>query len=161
MYYNLNQIQVGQALARDRKTIARWTHAGMPRNKDGSYSLPAIVNWLVEREVAAATSDQAMKGAPAAEADSPALERYRSARAAMAELDLKVKKGELISNGDVARGWALRVAEVAAGLETLADRLPPLLVGKTREEIRIVIGDEVWRLRDQYARAGKYCNGEG
>jgi phage terminase Nu1 subunit (DNA packaging protein) len=153
MFNELNGIQLGQAIGKDRRTVTRWTKAGMPRNKDKTYCLPKVVEWLLEREKESALSDQAMAGA----GDSPALERYRLARAAMAEMDLKIKEGELIHVNEVHRAWALRVAEVAAGLETLADRLPPIMVGKTREEMQQVIRDEVWRLRDSYARGGQYC----
>jgi hypothetical protein len=152
MYNKLNQLQVGQALGKDRKTISRWTKDGMPRSADKTYSLPACVSWLIEREKEAAIGDKAMSAG-----DSPALERYRLARAAMAELDLQTKKGELISVDAVHRQWALQVAEVAAGLEHLADRLPPILVGTTREEMQKTIKDEVWRLRDTYARGKQYC----
>jgi hypothetical protein len=108
---------------------------------------------MLERERESITTDQAMQ----ATGDSPALERFRMARAAMAELDLKVKEAALIPVDDVYRQWALRVAEVCAGLEFLADRLPPLLAGKRREEMQRVIGDEIWRLRDSYCRTGVHC----
>lgn len=153
MFNELNGMQLGQAIGKDRRTVTRWTKAGMPRNKDKTYCLPKVIDWLLTREKETLLADQAMAGS----ADSPALERYRLARAETAELDLQVKRESLIPIDDVHRQWALRVAEVAAGLEVLADRMPPLLVGKSREEMRTVIDGEVWRLRDVYSRNGKYC----
>jgi phage terminase Nu1 subunit (DNA packaging protein) len=136
-------------------TVSRWRKAGCPCNPDSTYSALSVHKWLLdqERESFVPKSDMAS-------CDSPALERYREARAAIAELDLKTREGELIAREDVAREWALRVAEVAAGLEFLADRLPPLLVGREREEIRTIIGKEIWRLRDTYSRNGRYCKSE-
>ena len=137
-------------------TVSRWKDAGCPCDPEGSiYSSPDVHKWLIDR----ATMDMP-KDKDTSTCDSPALERYRIARAAMAELDLKIKEESLIDKDTVSREWALRVSEVAAGLEFLADRLPPLLVGKEREDIRAIIDDEVWRLRDVYSRNGKYCESE-
>lgn len=133
-------------------TVSRWKPAGCPCSPDGKiYSAPDVHKWLVDQATADFGKDREPQG------DSPALERYREARAAMAEIDLKEREGELISREDVSREWALRVAEISAGLEFLADRLPPLLVGKEREEIRKIIADEVYKLRETYSRRGKYC----
>ena len=66
-------------------------------------------------------------------------------------------EGALIPRDEVATLWAARVVEVTSGLQGLADRLPPLLVGKDRAQIREIIHEEIWRLRDQYARSGKHC----
>lgn len=59
--------------------------------------------------------------------------------------------------GGVAKQWAARIAEVAAGLTALADRLPPLLEGKAQADMRHIIDGEAWRMRDHYARKGKFC----
>ncbi len=75
----------------------------------------------------------------------------------IAEIERKKLEECLIPVEDVWRAWALRVAEVASGLETLADRMPPLLDGKSREDMKQIIDAEVWRLRDNYRRNGKYC----
>jgi len=153
-FKSMTQTKLAEALGKHRSTIDRWRKAGLPANPDGkTHNLSAVVDWLIGRERESVIADQAMAGT----ADSPALERYRMARAAMAEMDLKIKEGELIPVDEVHRQWALRIAEVAGGLETFADRLPPLLVGKEREQMRQVIDGEVWRLRDVYSRNGKYC----
>ena len=150
MKNQLNATDLAAAIGKTRATIHNWVkNENLPRNKDKSFNLPAVINWMIDREI--------FNGQGAAAADSPALERYREARAAMVELDLKARKGELIESEEVYRQWALRVAELASGLEFLADRLPPLLVGQEREKMQSIISGEVWRLRDQYAREGKYC----
>ena len=149
-FKRLNASKLAEAIGINRSTLYSWLQTGLPRNDDKTFDLPAVISWMIERESRTAT--------PLAEGDSPALERYREARAAMAELDLKERGGELISLEDVTTAWAERVVEVAAGLEHFADRLPPLLEGKDRAEMRQIIGDEVWRLRSVYARNGRYCD---
>jgi phage terminase Nu1 subunit (DNA packaging protein) len=154
MYNKINQIQLGHALAKDRKTISRWTKAGMPRNDDKTYDLPACIAWIVEREREAILADQAM----AASNDSPALERYRQARAEMSELDLQVKKGALISIAEVHEGWAWRMGEVKQGLLFLAERFSSTLPGQSSERVRSIVNVEVRSLLDNFCRVGKFCH---
>lgn len=152
---NLQRTVIAKIFGVHPTTVSRWKNNGCPCNPDSTYSSKAVHKWLLDQ----ATMD--MPKADQGGGDSPALERYREARAAMAELDLKVKEGDLIAKEDVATEWAARVAEVVAGLDYLVDRLPPLIVGKDRDEIRAVLDSEVWRLRDSYCREGKYCEMEG
>ncbi len=62
-----------------------------PRLENGRYDLRALVPWYVDRQVekaAAASGSDPMMAA----GDSPALERYRNARAALAEMELDAKR---------------------------------------------------------------------
>ena len=147
----MNATELAAAIGKTRQTIHNWVADGLPRRKDKLFDLPKVIDWLLERERNAAAMDSASSN------DSPALERYRDARARMAELDLATKEGDLIRIDDVHEQWALRVTEVCSGLEFLADRLSSVLPGKPREEVQKIVSDEVWRLRDSYAREGKYC----
>lgn len=83
--------------------------------------------------------------------------RWRIARARREENLNAELEGRLVSRKEVAEAWADRVRIVSSGLETLADRLPPILEGRAREEMRELIRDEIRRLREAYAADGKYC----
>lgn len=83
--------------------------------------------------------------------------RVTVARARLNEIMVKQARGELISKKDVEAKWAVRVVATCAGLETHSDRLPPLLEGKTRQQMKEIIDIEVWRLRESFAREGRYC----
>lgn len=155
-FNKINGVELGHVLGKDRRTVTRWTKEGMPRNRDGTYSAPACVRWWIDKEKDSAVGGSAMSG----ECDSPALERYRLARAESSELDLKTKKGELISRDEVIDQWVARMAEICAGMEYLAERLSASLPGKTGDEVRKIVADEVWMLRDTYSRGGKYCEAE-
>ena len=75
-----------------------------PRNPDGTYSARDLLAWFAHQ-----ATDDVTLGAPT---DSPGLERYRLARAAMAELDLAVRKGELVSVSafrEMGSRWAARL----------------------------------------------------
>ncbi|WP_054031233.1 hypothetical protein [Desulfatitalea tepidiphila] len=66
-------------------------------------------------------------------------------------------QGRLAPWSEIERAWCERVAVVAAGLDSLAERLPPLLTGKKPDEMREIIRRETNELRRAYARRGKYC----
>ena len=83
--------------------------------------------------------------------------RYRLARARREEMLVRQLKGSLASWREIETQWSARVQELSSGLEMLADRLAPLLVGKSRVEMHDIIKREIWKLRDSYAREGRYC----
>jgi DNA-binding transcriptional ArsR family regulator len=83
--------------------------------------------------------------------------RWRVARANREEMMNEQLLGALISRDDAEREMALSVAEICAGLEFLVDSLPPVLFSKSREEMKQIIADRVWALRDNYYKNGKYA----
>ena len=154
MFNKLNALKLSEAVGYHRTTIYAWLKAGLPRNPDKSFSLPDVIKWLLNREHELLEQDAADAGG---NCSSPALEEWRQERVKMAKIERRKLEGSVIETDEVHRAWALRVAEVTAGLEYLSDRLPPMLLGKKREEMQLIIADAVWRLRDAYARNGKYC----
>ena len=125
----------------------------MPSNKDGkTYCLAGVVEWLLSRERDSATAEHAMQGS-----DSPALERYRMARAEAAELDLWIKKGSLIELTEVTDAWTRRVGETATNLQHLAYRLAAVLPGQDARRVAEIVEDEVFVMQTVFARHGKYC----
>ena len=148
-YNNLNVGQLSQAIGRHRTTVHRLIKLGLPRNPDKTFSLPKVIDWLCAREREGLRDD--------ADQNSPALERFRMARAELAEIELEERRGQVMSLPEIERAWCERVAVVATGLDSLAERLPPLLIGKKHDEIRRIVRRETDDLRRAYARAGKYC----
>jgi phage terminase Nu1 subunit (DNA packaging protein) len=145
----MNATQLAGALARTRQTIHLWVRQGLPRNPDKSFSLPAVISWLVERE-RDALADQ---GSPN---DSPQLERWRAARAELAELELALRKDQLVTVDHVLDAWCHRHDMVAAALISLVDRLPPMLVGLDQIEMREQIEHEVDTILEGFAQDGRY-----
>ena len=72
-----------------RSAVSQWP---CPRRPDGSYSLPAVVAWKMGNLAA---------DADLGSGDSPELERYRRARAGLAELDLQERLKSLVSRSQV------------------------------------------------------------
>lgn len=76
------------------RTVGTWKNTrGMPVEPDSTYDLEKIGKWKREREARRLVPDD---DPLMVEGESPALERYREARAKLAELELAKKKGEVI-----------------------------------------------------------------
>jgi hypothetical protein len=124
----------------------------LPTNKDGrTFSAVQVVKWWLARHLERVAS-------PAAESPEAVrwLERYRRERFRLSRIERRLREGEVIAWADVEKEWCGRVRVVTEGLEFFADRLPPLLVGNNRDEIRAILKSEVRLLRAAYARDGKY-----
>jgi hypothetical protein len=91
------------------QTVERyWTKSGMPGGDKGPWDVREIAAWRQKRSGKHTGGDpDPMLDGPA----SPALERYREARAAMARLDLATREKNLLPRADVHTGLA-RIASV-------------------------------------------------
>ena len=89
--YVTTQAAVAAVFGVERSTVGAWVQKGMP-GKQGRFDLVAIACWYrLDGPGAAPVDDPLLQVG-----DSPALERYRSARAKSAELDLALRKKELV-----------------------------------------------------------------
>jgi phage terminase Nu1 subunit (DNA packaging protein) len=122
------------------------------QNPDGTFDKAELDRWLASRD----RREQGPEKKKHGDAKDKAELRYRLARARREEMLVEQMKGNLASRKEIEAEWSGRVLEVASGLEALIDRLPGLLVGKSRDEIRAVLKDEVRTLRENYSRAGRY-----
>lgn len=147
-FNKLSQRQLASAVGKTDRAIRDWD---CPRNSDRSYSLPAVIAWMVSEVEARSGAD------PDVVSGGKWLDEYRRERYLLTKMEREQAEGALIPRDEVATLWAARVCEITSGLQGLADRLPPLLVGKDRGAMREIIHEEIWRLRDQYARSGKHC----
>lgn len=95
--------------------VRKWAADGMP-GRPGRYDLSEIHAWRLERETRrrAASDDPLLDGG-----DSPGLERYRQAKAALAELELAERESSLMS-----REKALTIlGRFAAKIRRMGERL--------------------------------------
>ena len=150
----LTSTQLAEMIGKSRQSINNWLADGLPRNADKTFDLPACIAWMLQRERDNLLQDDAIAGAGDA---SPALERYRLARAESAELDLQVRRGSLFDKETVVREWAERMAVMRSALETWRDRLPPILIGQTREAMMKILDEAVQFLLTTYSKNTKNC----
>ena len=157
---------MGEAAAYARvskRTIKYHADRGRIRvGKDGSIPRASVDAYLAGRSKAGRGGDRRKKepdpvpGSVGSEKDQADL-RYRLAKAEKEEYLVKQLKGHVVAKEEIYPVWAARVAVVTDGLNALIDRLPPLLEGKSRAEIQDILRDEIWSIRDSYAREGEYC----
>ena len=91
------QTEVAEALGVSLASVAAWARQGMP-GVPGKYPIPKIVQWLRNEGPWRPKAKSDDDGDPLlAEGDSPALERYRNAKAELAEIDVAERKKILVS----------------------------------------------------------------
>ena len=132
----LTRRQIAEALGKTERTITNWVKDGCPR-QNGKYSLPAVIEWLIAREV-----DIAGTGV-----DSPALERYREARAKLVELELKERQGLLLDAKEVGDAEFNLARQIRDAFQNLPNRLCDQFSAMSdRNEIQQVMADEIYQI---------------
>jgi hypothetical protein len=94
-------IDVSRIVGCDQSTVARWKSQPdfPPVAADGTFELFAVLNWHIRKQVAAERETELMPEL-SGPVDSEALERYRAARAGLAEIELAQRRGEVILLND-------------------------------------------------------------
>lgn len=150
-FKHLSQKMLAKAIGVSPRTIRLWAEDDVPRNDDGSYDIRAVIDWLIDR----AKRSQRLKHDPEAE---KWLDEWRKEQALRAKLDRLRAEGSLIPRDEVIQIWAWRLKELMTGLVGLAERLPPLLDGRGKNEMSRIIRNEFRDLLGTYARDdGKFC----
>lgn len=105
----LSQKAAAELLGVTSRTLRDWSHA--PRNEDGTYPGPELVQWLLDRRMP----------------DEPDLsdqrQRLAAAQAEKVEMDNAVRRGELADMREVERFWTDCIANARAKLLALPTRL--------------------------------------
>ena len=87
------RIDVANSVDRSLRTISDWVASGMPVQPDGGYDLDAIEKWRSSRKKR--TKDKTPDDSEYWQT------QYKKHRAKLSELELKIKKGELLPKADV------------------------------------------------------------
>jgi phage terminase Nu1 subunit (DNA packaging protein) len=125
--------------------ISNW-HArdGCPRNANGTYDLRAVIAW---REAKIEEKFEKIIEA----GSSPAMERWREARADREELRLKQDLGELVPRAEVEAGRVARVLAIKRAFLSLPQRSAPVMEGMDARQIRSFLGEEIRFIIAQFA----------
>ena len=109
----LNQQQAAQLIGVTSRTLRDWSDA--PRNKDGSYHGPDLVQWLLARKGTDTDFDDQRQ-------------RLAAAQAEKVEHENAIRRGELADLRDVARVWDDGVSAARSKLLALPTKVSPQLV---------------------------------
>jgi phage terminase Nu1 subunit (DNA packaging protein) len=135
-------------------TIGTWKTNGCPNDGHNQWDLKDVVYWWAEN-----IYEKQNDIMPGADMDSDIMEakrKYIVAKAEAESIKVELLRGSVIKIDDIVKAGAWRVAELSNSLSALSLRLPSLLIGKTEIEMRSIISDEVWRLRDAFTRTGAW-----
>ena len=150
--YHATFTEAGSVFSVHRTSVARWCkNQGAPINPDGkTVNIPAIIDWrLDQKEV---TQDAACES----EESKQALTNFRQERARVMQITRERLEGKLIPISKVAEAWGWRARIVKTGLINFANRLAPVLIGKSRDEARQILKDECNQLLADYLMAGAH-----
>lgn len=110
--------EVAQVYDVSLDTVKGWRSAGMP-GKPKRYVLQDVSRWLRSEGPWSNKKKPVVDDPLLTEGDSPGLERYRMAKAEHAELDLALRRGELIERDkcrDVLIRWAVAIRRMGERL---------------------------------------------
>ena len=113
------QAAVARRLKVSRSTVHDWMIKGAP-GKEGAYDVGAIEAWH-KAYVAAGEQDPLFSGA-----SSPALERYRAARANLAELEFLQRDGELRDREEVLEMLSRFFGHITAAKRRIGTGVDPI-----------------------------------
>ena len=140
----VDQTELMALTGKSARTLMRWQREGMPRAKDKTYDLAQVWNWVEEHLRTTAR--------PVAEGKSPEWERFRAAKADMAEMQLEKLRGELMPRAEVESGLRARAAALKRGLLGLPRALAPMLAIMTEpREVEAALRANVVDLLRRYA----------
>ena len=136
-----------------RNTLTSWFKKGAPRNPDGSVNPELVREWKRLEDEARTpnyddTAKRSLQGADVGQ--SSELKRwmleYRKAKALMAVLEVRQRKGELIELSESKRRRVALCSMFRQELMALAARLSHRLHGREPAEIHKIIDDEARRV---------------
>lgn len=131
-------VQVAAICGVTPQAVSKWH--GCPRGRNGKYDLSKVFAWR-QRQL----QDELELEADGSGADSPALERYRAARADRAELEVLEKRDALVSRVDVEARWGRVLTHIVQAFDGLGKVVAPRLARRDEKEIAGTIRDEVHR----------------
>lgn len=136
---------LGEVFGVAERTIRRWRDDGLPEAGPGKFSLPECFAWWQENI-----------NKPGSAKEEKSRERYWNAKAEREELAVKKLAESVLDRSDLQAVWCQRLSEVIRGLESQEHVFPALLANLPPAEIRKLVEDYNRKLREGYARAGKY-----
>ncbi len=142
-------------------TVRAWERKGMPvarkgsRGRPGQYNTADVIRWRAEQAAQAATGDTNAMDMEEAK------RRKTAAEAALAEMDLALRRGELIEVDTVGRLVAEEYATVRANIMAMPGELAPDLEHRTVLEIEELLSTKVTEILDALAADGQFASEDG
>lgn len=146
-FSGLKQSQTAKATGYSVRSVRRWGDDGCPRNKDGTYDLPLVIQWLLNRESQESSPDDAET--------QKWLTAFRRERALIAKLEREKLEGNFASKEAVEIAFADRLHELKRTLLTMSSKIGHQIAGRSKrtlKEVTEIIDEEVYQLLESYSR---------
>jgi len=146
-FENLTRKDLAAAYGVSPMTITRWLKLGLPRHKDGTYSLPETIAWTVDQ----ARQETPLEGETTE--STKWLAEFRKERAKSERLRRKMLEGSVIEKDLVIGFFNARIGLVKNGLLLMPRALASdLLTCETEAEISKKLEDRVRHLLELFSR---------
>ena len=143
--------QIAEIFEVSVNSIRAWEIKGMPRAGHNAWDVKLCFDWWIENIYESST--------PEVMDDDNPKHKYWVAKAEKEEINLAVLKKKLVKTDHIIEAWTWRINELSNTLGSLNLRLTPMLVGKSADEMRTIIYQELWKVRDNYVRNGSWESG--
>jgi len=154
----VSQTDLAAIMGVSAMTIRAWERKGMPvarkgsRGKPGQYNTADVIRWRGEQAALAATGDTNAMDMEEAR------RRKTAAEAALAEMDLALRRGELVEVDTVGRLVAEEYATVRANLMAMPGEMAPDLEHLSVLEIEELLGTKVTEILDALTADGQFAS---
>ncbi len=139
--------QISEVFGVTQQAISLWSEKGCPKVGHGKWDIREVFNWWLENIYKEENDTEEMAAAKL---------EYWQAKARSEKVKADVAEDKAILVDDFKQSWVWRVSEMSNGLGSIPLRLAPLIAGKHESDIRSILENEIWKIRDKFARTGKF-----
>ena len=139
--------QLAELFSVTDRAVRLWSDKGCPKAGHGKWHLKDVLNWWLENIYRAEEDGEELAAAKLEYWQSKA--KNETVKANIAEKSVMLVK-------DFKEAWMWRVSEMSNGLGSLPMRVSPLVAEKSELEARKILTDEIWKIRDKFARTGTF-----
>jgi phage terminase Nu1 subunit (DNA packaging protein) len=130
------------------RAVTLWGEKGCPKLKVNTWDLRKVMMWWIE-------NIYEIEKDPDSDISAFKTDYWRHhARLEKAKADLL--EGSVMKKADIVTEWAWRAAEMGGNLAAVPLRISPLLEGLNEIERRKVLDEEMWTIRDNFSRKGRF-----
>jgi len=140
-WHRLTMSQAEEATGKSRQTLHAWyTKQGAPINADRTWSLPALVDWMLE--------DWALRRAGAARpAAAAGLDPLKQAKAEMLQVELDLQRGRVLDRQEVLAGLVARHQTLVSALARKETEMSTVLANQPAARIEQILRDWFGEIR--------------
>lgn len=139
--------QIADLFSITDRAVRKWSDKGCPRAGHGKWDLKLVLQWWLDNIYRSEDDGDELASAKL---------EYWQAKARNETVKADLSEGSVMAIHEFKVAWAWRVGEMSNGLGAIPMRTASLLVGKTEKEIKSILENEMWKIRDKFSRTGKF-----